>query len=280
MRRFPRPTRLVAPLALAPALAAAAGPGVNDAPVPAPAVPSASASATTEASSTASVRPPKASARDLRVELGFRLRNLSVPRDILDAWYTDSTDRKSPNPLWPLPGQERPFVAGTGYGMEVAFQQGKGAGIVWFDWIKSRMPEGYWDDREEPPNGTDGDYIRPANNLGIVSFGADYAHEVQMVRLDQTRDAFALAFVVGGGLGVGFLVGDLDEWSEANDGTPAYAQVAAGNPPTSEKSVPRVWPMVDVNAGLKFNFGDRVTLRVEGGLHTLLYYGGSVGVRF
>jgi hypothetical protein len=38
--------------------------------------------------------------------------------------------------------------------------------------------------------------------------------------------------------------------------------------------------MVDVNAGLKFNFGDRAVLRLEGGLHTLIYYGATLGIKF
>jgi hypothetical protein len=38
--------------------------------------------------------------------------------------------------------------------------------------------------------------------------------------------------------------------------------------------------MIDINAGLRFNFGDRFVLRVEGGLHTMLYYGATAGIMF
>ena len=39
-------------------------------------------------------------------------------------------------------------------------------------------------------------------------------------------------------------------------------------------------PLVDINAGLRFNFGDRVVLRAEGGLHTFVYYGATLGIMF
>jgi hypothetical protein len=38
--------------------------------------------------------------------------------------------------------------------------------------------------------------------------------------------------------------------------------------------------MVDINAGVRLNFADRVVWRLEGGVHTLLYYGTSLGVTF
>lgn len=213
--------------------------------------------------------------RETQMEVGFRFKRVTVPRGLLDIWYHDEDTAG-----WPLPGEERPFINGYAYGMEWGFKKRTTNAQVWVDWIDSNMPTGYWDDREEPPNTLDGDYIRPAGNLGIFAFGADVAYEVDMVRLDMTKGAFGMSFLVGGGLGLGALIGKLDEWSEDENDVPAYVQFQNGDPPTSEKKVPRFYPMVDVNLALRFNFGDRVILRLEGGLHTLLYYGATLGFRF
>ena len=39
-------------------------------------------------------------------------------------------------------------------------------------------------------------------------------------------------------------------------------------------------PVVDINAGVKFNINNRASIRLEGGFHNLLYGGGAVGVTF
>ncbi len=143
------------------------------------------------------------------------------------------------------------------------------------------MDEGYWDDVEsdDPQNFTDGEYLRPRKNLGLVTFGANYGYEIPMVKLDMTKGYFGMSMLLGGGIGMAFLVGDVDVWTH-HQGKEAYKWVLDGDDPEGTKKLPRVLPMVDVNASLRFNIYDRVILRVEGGLHSMLYYGLSLGVRF
>lgn len=38
--------------------------------------------------------------------------------------------------------------------------------------------------------------------------------------------------------------------------------------------------MLDINLPLRFNFGDRLVMRVEIGLHHVIYDGGTLGVMF
>jgi hypothetical protein len=213
--------------------------------------------------------------RKYQMEIGLRLRRMTVPRGIMDLWYSDED-----TPGWPLPGEERPFINGWAYGLEYVVKSNRTNGIFWFEWLDSAMPAGYWDDVEDPPNTVDGDYVRPTPNLGLVTFGADYAYEVPMVRLDQTKGAFGLGFVAGGGLGLGIIVGRLDKWQESETGVPSYVLVEQDADPNGEKEINRFYPMVDINVGLRFNFGDRFVVRVEGGLHTMLYYGASAGFNF
>jgi hypothetical protein len=213
--------------------------------------------------------------RKYQMEIGLRGRRVSVPRGIMDLWYTDSDV-----PGWPLPGRERPFINGWAYGLEFVVKSNRTNGIFWFEWLDSSMPEGYWDDVEDPPNPVDGDYIVPSANLGLLTFGADYAYEVPMVRLDQTKGAFGLGFVAGGGLGLAVMVGKMDKWQQSETDVPSYVLYDQGAAPNGTKDVPRIYPMVDINVGLRFNFGDRVVIRFEGGLHTMLYYGASAGFSF
>lgn len=212
--------------------------------------------------------------RKFDMEVGIRVRQVSVPRSVLDIWYYDLDD-----PDWAYI-DARPTISGTAMGLEYSVRGESANGIFYAEWIDSAMKDGYWDDVEEPPDHLDGDYLDPSRGLGMVAFGADYAYEAQLVRPDQTDGRVGLGFMIGGGLGLGVLAGRLDRWGPDDEGNPAYKRYLDGLPADSDKRVPRVFPMVDVNTGLRFRFGERVSWRLEGGLHTLLYYGTSLGVSF
>ena len=219
--------------------------------------------------------------RKFDIELSLRTRNMSLPRGLLDIWFFDNPSRDPRAVGWPLPDESRPHVNGQSYGVEMAFLGDQGGALVYFDYVDSFMGTGYFDDVEDnPPNHLNGDYLRPAPNLGLVAFGANYTFDVPLIKAEKTKGAFAWKFAIGGGLGLGLLTGQIDRWVESDGGEPAFELYHRGDPPNGEKSIPRVFPMVDVNAGMKFIFAERVVLRLEGGLHTLLYWGGSVGIVF
>jgi hypothetical protein len=210
--------------------------------------------------------------RKYDMEMSFRGRRMSIPRGVLDLWYIASN-----SPLWPLPGEERPHVQAWSYGMEFVVKAKKDNGIFWFDWIDLSMPDGYW---QSNTDSLGGNYLQPTRNLGLVSFGADYAYEASLVRLEQTRGIFGLSLVVGGGLGLAVMVGDIQRWSTSPDGVPAYTRFEDGLPPDTDNEIPRLYPMVDIHLGLRLNFANRVVIRLEGGLHSMLFYGVTIGYRF
>jgi hypothetical protein len=219
-----------------------------------------------------------ASARGYDMEVGFRGRMLSIPNSIIDIWYFSNADHDDAG-VGNVP--DRPKIKGYGLGLEFVVKGETANGIFYFDWLNSTLEDGYWDDREglNAEDYTDGEYLVPTANLGILAFGANYGYEVHFVRTAETNGNFGLSFLVGGGLGVGIMLGHLDVWtSEA--GSPSYVRYQDDVPSDGEKAIPKVYPMVDINAGLRFNFGDRVVLRFEGGLHTLIYWGGSLGIMF
>ena len=135
-------------------------------------------------------------------------------------------------------------------------------------------------DDDDPSDPLDGDYIQPSDGLGLIGIGANYAYEAPLVTSEETGGRFAMGFVLGGGLGVGVLAGRIDQWKNDALGNPSYKRFQDGAEPDNDRQIPRVFPLVDVNAGFRFHFGDRLVLRTEGGLHSALYVGASAGVEF
>ena len=212
--------------------------------------------------------------RKTKAEVNLRFRNVFVPKAALDIWFRDADDAE-----WAY-FEPRPRIQGLAYGLEYVVKGRAANGIFYVEFIDSAMGDGYWDDVEDPVDSLDGEYLEPSRGLGIIGLGADYAYEAHLVRPQNTRGAFGLSMLFGGGLGVGVLAGRLDRWAADDQGNPAYKRYLDGEPADSDSQIPRVLPLIDVNAALRFNFGDRVVWRLEGGLHTAMYYGSTFGVTF
>ncbi len=223
--------------------------------------------------------------RNFDMELGFRSRYLFVPDAILDIWFFDEGDQSYAAP------EARPQVHAYTVGLEFVVkskvEEGSNTsnnGIFYVQWIDSLVQPGYFDDVESPPDPLDGDYLVPTPDLGMVALGANYGFELHMVKTSQTNGNFGMSMLVGAGLGAGFLIGDLD-FCRPGDGQPSYER--CGDPASREenlepepKRLPPVFPILDVNLGLRFNFGDRFVLRLEGGVQDMIYGGGSIGLMF
>ncbi len=220
------------------------------------------------------VAPVARDHRNFGMEFGFRSRMVSIPKSIMDIWYYDIED-----PNWAYI-ERRPRIKGYSLGMEFIVKADNANGIFYGEFLDSEMEAGYWDDVEEPADHLDGDFIAPSPGFGLVTLGADYAYEAHFIRTRDTQGRFGLSFLVGGGLGIAIMTGKADRWGPDLDGNPAYKRYLDGVPPDENKRLPRVYPMVDVNTGLRFNVADRLAFRLEGGLHSVVYYGLSAGVMF
>ncbi len=220
-----------------------------------------------------------------RHEVSLRVRGMGAPKSILDTWYTDIED-------WPSDfgvDEPRPSVKGYSLGLEYVMKGKTTNGIFYVDYFKSTMTDGYFDDRDDnfEDHLHDGHYLEPSKGLGFVTLGADVAYEVHILRTEQTKGKFGLSFLPGGGLGLMIVTGHIDQWKPVpyEEGTDpaaasAYARYESGVAPTTELKIPPVLPVVDINLALRLNFGDRVVVRLEGGLHNLFYYGATAGVMF
>lgn len=220
---------------------------------------------------------PETDGRKFQMEVGFRGRMVSVPGGVLDIWYENETAD-----FWPLPGDRRPRIKGYAGGLEFLVKGDTANSIFYVEYIKSLMKAGYWDDRDGNDNPLTGEYLEPSDSLGLITLGANYAYEAKVVHPDRTHKRFGWSLLVGGGLGVAFRTGSINRWVQGPDGEPAYKRYQSGLPSDDQKAnvPPAVLPMVDINGGMRFTFGDRLSLRFEGGLHTMVYYGTSVGLSF
>jgi len=218
--------------------------------------------------------PPPRHDRGYDIEVGVRVRSVSVPKGFLDRRYFDEED---PNYAYFEP---RPRLSGIAIGLETVVKSNGSNGLFYVEYIDSATPGGYWDDREDPADHLDGDYISPSAGLGIIAAGANYAYEVHLLQCRKTGGRFGLSILAGGGLGLGVLGGRLDSWGPDNNGNPGYKRYLDGEAPDGDLGFPRVVPMIDVSGGTRLTFGDRVALRFEGGLHTAVFYGTSLGVVF
>jgi hypothetical protein len=253
-----------------PGLAIAAAPAPAPVGLPAPSPAALPAPPTAEVAEPVKDERPSMQAYS---ETGFRYRHLWVPRGVLDSWYYDAD-----TPDWPyIDG--RPGISANAYGLEYAYKSMASNGIFYVEFIDAAIKEGYWDDVEEPPDHLDGDWLVPTAGLGMVAFGADYAYEAHAVRIEDTGGAFGWSWLFGGGLGLGVRTGDMNRWGpDENTGNPGYKRYLDGEPSDGPKQLPGAFPMVDVNLSTRLNFGNRATLRLEGGLHTFLFLGSTLSV--
>ena len=201
--------------------------------------------------------------RSTNMEVGLRLRSMSIPKAILDIWFFDDDA-----PGWAY-SEPRPNVTALAYGMEFAIKNDGAMGVFYFDYIDSNMEPGYWDDQDDPPDHLDGDFLKPENNFGFAALGADYYQDIPILKSDKTNEPSPCTF---GGRRPRTRHADGRHRTLAGNrhrllGLRAVSRRELGR----RKELPQFIPLLDVNAGLRFAFGDRASIRLEG------VYTGSTG---
>ena len=211
--------------------------------------------------------------RPFTQEVNIRGGWATVPASVLDIWYFDGEDNGGTH-------QERPRAHAYGIGLEYVIRTDEANGIFYLGYMPSLMKGGYWDDREDPPDYQDGDYVNP-DHLSLFNIGANYAFEVKI------QPWVSLLF--GGGLGIGIRGGSIDKWDSkivTDSNGDQYKLLPwenfEQNPDTPDDSydIPKVLPVIDIQAGVRFTISEQANIRIYGGLHNLIFVGSSVGVVF
>lgn len=214
--------------------------------------------------------------------VGLRYRHGWVPRNIIDNWFFDIDD---PGALpYPRPGIRAPM-----FGLEytLALEEGGGTAFVfWMERVKLKIDDGYWDDREDPPNHLDGSWLSPDDNFGAWTVGANYMQEIPV---SPTTAPVWASVVVSFGLGAAVRTGELTFWHSGDHplvldpdcqlSMPAPERYSEC-PPDGELPVPSALPILDLTLGSRIHLTEHANVRLEAGIHNVLYVGMSAGGSF
>lgn len=238
---------------------------------------------TTEAAAPVEAAVPAPSVADdtaTPIGVNVRYRNMFVPRNIIDIWYFDESE---PGARSELP---RTNIGADVFGLELALEPAPASFLFYAEYWKVRMEGSYWDDREDPPNHNDGDWLTP-EKLGIVALGADFGHEMP---LSSETKPFWLGLRLGGGLGLAIPTGRIDQWHIGRDFSTestnaCMPQGAAWErkdqcDPDEQLGLPPVAPVLDLDFALRLHLGESGLLRIDTGLHNMVYFGVAGGAVF
>lgn len=225
---------------------------------------------------TALALSPAAEAAENPMQAGLRGRYMTLPGGFLDPYLFNDTG-------------DRPDVRAWAGGAEFTLANPSTQWTFYVERVTFLIDDGYWDDVEEPADHYDGQWIAPSNAFGLIAVGANAGKDIPMT--DDTKDVW-LDFSVSGGLGVGAVTGKLTRWRAGDNYTSDPVTDVTCLPDSmatdrkdscgddGEVSLPPVVPLVDLNLGFQVHFTENVYLRLEGGLHDMLFAGGALGGRW
>jgi opacity protein-like surface antigen len=211
----------------------------------------------------------------------LRTRAVTIPGFVMGLWF-DEHARHWSN------GQRN-----LSYGGEFVWRKGKEYEFsVGLDYADLTMPEAFWREKDKGARASEWTTI----DLKVFSmvFSAYWFWDVTQW----------FAPFVGGGIGPGFIMGDITKAKPRRD-TACYSQLdqmsgslpdvlaspacfnASGEvdpnafePPVVENRVPPVVPILNATVGTRFNLGRHGVLKLETGFYTYFYAGMSIGAQW
>jgi hypothetical protein len=190
----------------------------------------------------------------LRKTLGMHLRWVTIPDWALDLFYDD-----------------HPSIQGMSVGAEFAIQRGdQNTLVVEVDYTGADIPLTNWRDPGEEPSQA---HFIEATGLGMVSADVTYRRTKWI--------GSKVGLYAGGGLGVGFIVGDATETQvlptcvDPVATCPHWEQV---NP--QPMTLWSVLPVLHIQTGMEVRMVGPASLRLEMGFRNAVYAGGGVNVEF
>ncbi|RAL20293.1 hypothetical protein DL240_18105 [Lujinxingia litoralis] len=179
-------------------------------------------------------------------------------------------------------------VSNMSYGAEFVWRKDRRYELsVAFDYADLSMPEAFW--QEKGDSAQQADWTEIDMQVASLVFSAYWYWDVQKW----------FAPFVGGGLGPGFILGDIVRYEPRRNSpcynnlggateafTPPECLTADGRPdpnaidfdnPEVEDRVPPVVPIINVSGGMRFTIADHAVLKLEAGFYTYVFAGLSIG---
>ncbi len=211
-----------------------------------------------------------------------RYRYMIAPRGIVNSFYADTKDWTGE-----YASLRRPGISVHVIGLEFAVEPMPANFQFYAEYWKVNMDEGYWDDRDDGvQEQEDGDWMAPSG-LGMVALGANFGHEFEVT--DSAKDVW-VGFRLGGGLGLGIPTGSIDQWhpgasfstEPTNNCEPDLHAIDRHDvcPADTTLNLPPVLPVLDLDLAWRFHFNDTGILRIDAGIHDLLFFGVAGGAVF
>jgi hypothetical protein len=214
--------------------------------------------------------------------VGIRLRDVMIPKGELELFL----------------GRAAGGSNNIGIGIDLTRRRGNVELQLGFEYEHISPGEGVWIEKDKNVPTDDADYLLGPNHapesLGWVTFEFTFINHTPLTK--------NLSFRYGGGAGIGIITGGLyrndihcaSTATNANPepgcvptqfgGTGTYTDTSGapnGNDPTPHKyGLPPVFPVVNAIIGLQFKPTDKMTINLEGGIRTLLFFGLSASYFF
>jgi len=214
--------------------------------------------------------PTVASPAKVEWGVGFRLRNVRIPKGLLELFV----DRAPAG------------VSSTGFGIEGVRRKGNMELILGLEYEKLIPDGGTLSECQSDTAGCiwidKGDMI-PQDEPDLVEFDGFGWFTIDFTFAWRNQFTKQLALRYGAGIGIGIPFGKIlrtDYVCTTSDPGSCFQKPNAEHLRDEEKGVPPVLPVINAMVGLQFNPIEQVAINIEIGIRTIPYFGMSAGYFF
>jgi hypothetical protein len=207
--------------------------------------------------------------------VGIRLRRVHLPKGEVELFVERAGDSGS---------------ATTGLGLDLIRRRGNVELQLGFEYEKFEAGKGVWiESGKNVANGDVADFI-PSNQNTLGWFTIEFTF------LNHAPITKNISFRYGGGAGIGIVTGKLQHFNincgaGATNGAPepgcrpmtipgGLGSFEEGTETLVDYNLPPVFPVVNAIIGFQFKPIDKMTINIEGGIRTFLFFGTSASYFF
>lgn len=195
---------------------------------------------------------------DTQIGVGVRLRNVRIPRSLLEA-FVERAPAGSSN---------------VGFGLELSRRKGSFEFQFGVEYEKIEIEDGIWIDKGDSIPQDEADLVK-FDDFGWVTLEATFLYHTEITK------QFAIRY--GGGAGIGIFMGEVvrtDQVCTTSSTDSCNEKPGAENVNTPYENIPPVMLVVNAIVGVQIRPTNEIFINLEGGLRTMPFFGGTVGYYF